>query len=459
VSVTELIAGAIGSMQVALGGASILAWGLRRRSTDHLPLYLGIWCCLYGLRLLALQPFLRAAFGGPPRLWSYASVFITYAINVPGGLFMEGLVGAGWKRSIRRVWQAHTIYATAAIAIDLALRRPGAAMAPNSIIVLAGLIVWLGNLWRYRQRLSPLFKTPVIAVGATVLSLFVINQNIGRPLIPSTNVEPIGVFVFLLCLGYAVVGSVFSQEAELVAVNRELDMARQIQIALLPREPPQLRHVELAVRYLPMAAVAGDLYDFAVLGPERVGVLIADVSGHGIPAALVASMVKVAFSSQSAYADDPAIVLSGMNRVLCGHLERSFVTAIYAVIDADRRTIRYANAGHPPFLIGRAGLRVDSADEHGWMLGVFPEATYVNGHVEAEPGDRVLLFTDGVPETQNGQGEFLDNARVQDWLASGRDDDAGAFADLMLRRLRDWRGAATFEDDVTFVVARFANGA
>lgn len=455
-TVTELVGGAIGWTVVALGGASIFAWTLRRRSSDRLPLYFGIWCCLYGIRLLALQSSVRAALGGPVRAWIYASVFITYAINLPGGLFIEGLVGVGWRRSIRRVWQAHAIYATAAIAIDLILRRPSAAMAPNNAIVLAGLIVWLGNLWLYRQRLSPLFKTRVIAVGATVLLLSVINQNVGQPLIPSTNVEPVGVFVFLVCLGYAVVGSVFSQEAELVAVNRELDVARQIQQALLPRELPQVRHVDLAVRYLPMTAVAGDLYDFAVLGPERVGVLIADVSGHGIPAALVASMVKIAFTSQSAHADDPATVLTGMNRTLCGHLERSFVTAIYAVIDGDRRTILYANAGHPPFLIGRAGMRVDSAGEHGWMLGVFPDAVYTNGQVTAEPGDRALLFTDGVPETQNGQGEFLDNDRVQEWLGAFRDEDAAGFADLVLRRLRDWREAATFEDDVTFVVAHFA---
>jgi sigma-B regulation protein RsbU (phosphoserine phosphatase) len=455
-SVTDLVAIAIGSMLLALGAASIFAWSVRTKTSDRLLLYFGIWCGLYGLRLLALQTSVRAAFGGSVRAWMFTSVFVTYIINVPGGLFIEGLVGAGWKQSIRRVWQAQAFYAVAAIAVDLADGRPAAAMVPNSAIVLVGVIVWLTNLWVYRDRLPPLFKSPAIAIGATVFILFVINQNVGRPLVPSTNVEPVGVFIFLVCLGYAVAGNVFSQEAELVAVNRELDMARQIQVALLPRELPQVRDVDLAVRYLPMTAVAGDLYDFAVLGPERVGVLIADVSGHGIPAALVASMVKVAFSSQSAHADDPAIVLTGMNRILCGHLERSFVTAIYAVIDANRRTIVYANAGHPPFFIGRTGMRVDSVGEHGWMLGVFPEAEYTNGNVDAEPGDRVLLFTDGVPETQNGQGEFLDNERVQEWLASQRDESAAAFADLVLRRLREWRGAATFEDDVTFVVARFA---
>jgi phosphoserine phosphatase RsbU/P len=256
-SVTDLVAVAIGSMLLALGAASIFARGVRTKAPDHLLLYFGIWCGLYGLRLLALQTTVRMAFGGPARAWIYTSVFVTYIINVPGGLFIEGLVGAGWKQSVRRVWQAHALYAVVAVAVDLAVRRPGAAMAPNSAIVLAGVVVWLTNLWVYRDRLPPLFKSPAIAIGATVFILFVINQNIGRLLIPSRNVEPVGVFIFLVCLGYAVVGSVFAREAALVAVKRELETARQIQVALLPREVPRLSHVDLAVRYLPMTAVAG----------------------------------------------------------------------------------------------------------------------------------------------------------------------------------------------------------
>ena len=454
-SVTDLVAIAIGSMLLALGAASIFAWSLRTKTSDRLLLYFGIWCGLYGLRLLALQTSVRAAFGGPARAWIFASVFVTYIINVPGGLFIEGLVGPGWKQSIRRVWQAQALYAIAAIAIDLGVDRPAAAMAPNSAIVLFGVIVWLTSLWIYRDRLPPLFRSPVIAVGATVFILFVINQNVGRPLVPSTNVEPVGVFVFLVCLGYAVVGSVFAREAALLAVNRELETARQIQVALLPRGVPRLSHVDLAVRYLPMTAVAGDLYDFAVLGATRVGVLIADVAGHGVPAALVASMVKVAFTSQSARADDPAAVLTGMNKTLCGHLEGSFVTAIYAVIDS--QTIVYANAGHPSFLVGRPAGHVDAAGERGCMLGVFPDAIYANGHVDVGSGDQILLFTDGVPEAQNVLGEFVDDDRVREWLTTSRGENASIVADSILQRLRRWRGVAAFDDDVTFVVVQIAS--
>jgi serine phosphatase RsbU (regulator of sigma subunit) len=243
-----------------------------------------------------------------------------------------------------------------------------------------------------------------IAIGAIGLVLFVVNENLRRPIVPAINLEPVGVFVFVLCLGYGVAASVFRNEAELVAVQRELETARQIQMALLPRELPQVRRLDLAVFYLPMTAVAGDLYDFAVLGPAQVGILVADVSGHGIPAALVASMVKLAFSAQAEQAHDPARVLTAMNRILYGHMERTFVTAIYAVIDSDSRTITFANAGHPPLLIGRDNNYVEESREHGCLLGFLPDAPYTNERLELQPGDCVLLYTDGVPETRNPSG-------------------------------------------------------
>jgi len=456
-SVTELVSGAIGCTLLALGGASIVAWGLRRRSTDRLLLYFGIWCCLYGARLIGQQSFVRVTIGGPPQFWNYLGAFITYTINIPGGLFFEHLIGSGWRQSIRRMWQAQVAYAIAAIGTDIVVGRPGATMGPNDWIVLMFLIVALVNLWLFRSRLSSLFKTPVITIGAMVLVLFVVNQNLRRPVAPAINLEPVGVLVWVLCLGFGVVGSVFRNEAELLAVQRELETARQIQTALLPRELPRVRGLDLAVRYLPMTAVAGDLYDFAVLGPARVGILVADVSGHGIPAALVASMVKLAFSAQAEQAHDPTRVLSGMNRILCSHMENTFVTAIYAVIDSDRRTITFANAGHPPFLIGRHNL-VEESCEHGCLLGFFPEAPYANDELKLREDDCVLLYTDGVPETRNLKGEFLDSERLRNWLALAGGVDAEQLADSVLSQLRQWRGHGSFDDDVTFVVARVVPG-
>src|SRR5262249_6831525 len=204
--------------------------------------------------------------------------------------------------------------------------------------------------------------------------------------------------------------------------------------------------------------VAGDLYDFAVLGPGRLGILVADVSGHGIPAALVASMVKVAFSAQSVHAGDPAAVLAAMNRILCSHMDRTYVTAIYAVIDVDPQPITYANAGHPPLFIVRRDRHVDTSNEHGFMLGLDAGSGYVNGCLGVHPGDGVLLCTDGVLEAQDSNGEFVDEERLKAWVAAEQGDSATGVADAILRRLRAWRGVPAFDDDVTFVVARVADG-
>jgi hypothetical protein len=455
-SVTELIGGAIGSTLLALGGASAVAWALHRRRRDAVLLWFGVWCGLYGGRLIAEQPTIVEAIGGSARTWAYFGAFVTYAINVPVGLFVEALIGPGWKLSIRRTWQLQAAYAAAAIAIDLALRRPRAAMSLNSPIVLVAILVVLANLWIFRERLTRTFKSPAIAAGAVLLLLLVVHENLRRPLVPTVNLEPLGVFAFVVALGYGVVGSVFRREAELVAVQRELETARRIQLSLLPRDVPQAFGVEVAARYLPMAAVAGDLYDFIALDRWRVGILVADVSGHGIPAALVASMVKLAFAAQAGHAEDPAAVLGAMNRVLCQHVESTFVTAIYAVIDTRNRALVVATAGHPPMLIGRPGREVRESAARGLMLGVLPDAPYANERIELDRGDLVLMYTDGISEAQNPAGEFLDAERITSWLAAADGVNASQFAESMLDRLRQWRATDGFEDDVTIVVARVA---
>jgi len=116
---------------------------------------------------------------------------------------------------------------------------------------------------------------------------------------------------------------------QLLNINNELEMAREIQVAILPHEIPKIRGLEIAARYNPMNSVAGDFYDFIVVDEKHLGILIADVTGHGLPAALIASMLKVALSAQSQHASDPARVLAGLNQSLCGKFKHHFVTAAY----------------------------------------------------------------------------------------------------------------------------------
>src|SRR5467141_2550765 len=111
---------------------------------------------------------------------------------------------------------------------------------------------------------------------------------------------------------------------QLLDINNELEMAREIQLSILPHEIPKIRGLEIAARYIPMNSVAGDFYDFIFVDEKHVGILVADVSGHGMPAALIASMLKIALAAQSAHADDPARVLQGLNQALCGKLQHHY---------------------------------------------------------------------------------------------------------------------------------------
>lgn len=248
-------------------------------------------------------------------------------------------------------------------------------------------------------------------------------------------------------------------EQQLSAIRNELETARQIQLSILPGEVPRLAGLDIAARYVPMSSVAGDFYDFLPVDENRIGILVADVSGHGMPAALIASMLKIAFAAQVASALDPAAVLSGLNQALCGKFQSHFVTAAYALIDTERRTLRYAGAGHPPLLVReRSSAKVRDVLENGLFLGYFPEATYSTVEIPFQPGDWVLLYTDGISEMMNPNEEQFGEKRLKLFLEEHHNDLAGEFVDNLLDRLSLWSGRPSGQDpddDVTVLAAHF----
>jgi sigma-B regulation protein RsbU (phosphoserine phosphatase) len=157
-----------------------------------------------------------------------------------------------------------------------------------------------------------------------VWGVFVIYNNL-RGWLPkgSEDYEFIGFGVFLCSLGYLVATQSLRTEETLLAIRNELAVARRIQTSTLPEKLPKISGLTVAAKYTPMAEVAGDFCDFLQVDQRRIGILIADVSGHGVPAALIASMVKVAIAAQNEHANDPAKVLDGLNSILSGKLQGS----------------------------------------------------------------------------------------------------------------------------------------
>ena len=248
-------------------------------------------------------------------------------------------------------------------------------------------------------------------------------------------------------------------ESQLQTIQSEMATARQIQLSILPREIPAIKGLEIAARYIPMTAVAGDFYDFIQIDEKRIGILVADVSGHGMPAALISSMLKIALDGQTECASDPASVLAGLNKALCGKFQGHFVTAVYVVVDVEKQSIFYAGAGHPPliFMDHSAGKARDLI-ENGLFLGFFPEATYSAVEIPFTAGDWGVLYTDGIPEMTDPSDEQFGLDRFKQCLQDHHDLTAAQFIDALLAELSQWSDVASGrepEDDITLLAIRF----
>jgi serine phosphatase RsbU (regulator of sigma subunit) len=245
---------------------------------------------------------------------------------------------------------------------------------------------------------------------------------------------------------------------QLFTIQKELETARQIQLSILPREIPKIAGLDIAARYIPMTSVAGDFYDFIVADEKHVGILIADVSGHGMPAALIASMLKIAFAAQAPNVDDPAAVLHGLNLALCGKFDHHYVTAAYIYFDMEKHSFKYAGAGHPPIITWASGSKAVTDNlENGMFLGKFDFATFTSIERPLSPGDWCLMYTDGIPETANASDEQFGDERFRSFLIEQPWTSADHLSDNLLTEVIRWSARAPgedFDDDITMVAIR-----
>jgi sigma-B regulation protein RsbU (phosphoserine phosphatase) len=298
----------------------------------------------------------------------------------------------------------------------------------------------------------------ILRAGFFIFLVFIVHTNLANiEAIPhGPDLEFIGFVTFLGCLGYVAAARTQRNEEQLLTLNKELEIARGIQAGLLPEKSFSVAGLTAASRYIPATSVAGDFYDF-LPKDGGLGVLIADVSGHGVPAALSASMVKVAITAQRDWADDPARVLSGLNSILCGNLQGQFVTAGYLYLDPRRGALAYAGAGHPPLLAWRGReKRVEAMEENGLMLGIFPEGAYISMTAALEPGDRFVLYTDGIAEAPGVSGEEFGMDRFKSFLAEHAASSAQELCDALIKHVTAWSGSTREQhDDLTLIVVDY----
>ena len=289
-------------------------------------------------------------------------------------------------------------------------------------------------------------KWPLIVFG-----ILVVLTNRGfRP--AGIDIEPVGFLILLAGLGSTAARRALASERKLIDVEQELATARRIQNSIIPHSAPGLPSLRLATRYQAMTSVAGDFYDFLKTSENLLTILVADVSGHGVPAALVASMLKVCFSAQREQANNPAGVLGGLNVMLRGSLGGQYVTAACAAIDVEARTIIYAGAGHPSSLLfQRHARKVVQLSENGLFIGPFPNATYSNISVPFQGGDKLLLYTDGIIEACGPDGREFGRERLEHLLLDTEDLEPAEFVEELFQKI----STPAQQDDLTVVLAQF----
>lgn len=234
----------------------------------------------------------------------------------------------------------------------------------------------------------------------------------------------------------------------------EIETARDLQLSLIPEQAPCIPGFAITARYQPARRVGGDYYDVYPIDPSHVGVLVADASGHGIPAAFVVSMAKMAFSSHAVAQRSSAQTMTGANAELARVIRKiHHLTAFYLVLDADTGTVSYTNAGHPsPILQRTDDSDLEFLDTNGVAVGMMERSGYGEAHVTLQKGDRLLMFTDGLLGVLGPSGDRYGQERLAAFVESHGDTHSEALVDSLLADVRGYADGESFLDDVTVVV-------
>lgn len=425
------------------------------RHRDQLSyLFIGLFCVAIGIVYLN-DSQTRHLFWPSPQIWFYAGAFAELtAVLFLLGFYMMTL-DARYRSFLRIVVLAHIplvflapILIYTQIALFLSTFKYYEALEIIDLLIMTGLT--------FRTAFQGNVEGRILSVGfALGLPLFAHDILVG-PF--SLRLGHWGISLILLSQIWVMVRRQIEtrkQVKELEKLQQEIRLATEIQMSILPQSTPLCKGLSVEVRYIPMTSIGGDFYDFHTVEDHQLGILLADVSGHGIPAAMGAAMVKMAFSASGSLAPFPSRVLEYMKLTMAPRIGKQFVTACYAFINTKEHTLIVASAGHPPLLLLKnRGKEMIELKPQGRLIAQLPRSSeYGIEKVEIERGDRILIYTDGVVELRDQAGRAFGEERLMQLFREGAEISSGKFADSLLASLRKWSGENTgFQDDVCYLL-------
>jgi serine phosphatase RsbU (regulator of sigma subunit) len=244
------------------------------------------------------------------------------------------------------------------------------------------------------------------------------------------------------------------QQEQIVAINQELRIAKEIHESILPQSIPSPRGIKIHVCYIPMAEIGGDLYEFFEdPNEDGLGILIADVTGHGIPAAQVSSMVKAVFTFHRKSSNKPDRLLREMNTTLLSIQNNQMISAGYLYIDFKSKVASYANSGHPPLFLWRQKTKkIEKIYSEGKILGWLEDSNNKMQTISYQKGDKFFLYTDGITNTRRNISDIWGEDNFERFIVDHIQLTPEDFVQELLQTLRNYSGSeGSFEDDITFL--------
>lgn len=306
--------------------------------------------------------------------------------------------------------------------------------------------------WAMLMKLSAARRILVL-VALAMLLFSGIQFQYGNKVSVQFKFEFVAAMIFLLLLSLEL--------ADKVTMKRDLEIAREIQMWLVPSAPPAVPNATIAFATRPQNSVAGDYYDafYPMATPDGTGKLylvIADVAGKSVPAALLMATFQASLHTIAGEGGPLEELVSRLNRYACAHSLQGqrFTTAVLAEYDAAARKLTYVNAGHNAPVLRRKNGGIERLEAGGVPLGINPQAAYQTAEVELAPGDALVLFTDGVVEAFNDRGEEFSDSRWIETIRALPESDAQDSLRFLMKRVDDFVGATRQSDDITCLVFR-----
>jgi serine phosphatase RsbU (regulator of sigma subunit) len=313
-----------------------------------------------------------------------------------------------------------------------------------------------GFLEMFKESIKDEFIPVILMTGLDDLNSKIKGLNIGADdflLKPLNDKELIARVQSLLRLKSAY----FELYKKNQLIKKELESAKMIQQFVIPKNFSYIEYPAISGRYLPIDDIGGDFFDCYQLFDNDIGFIIADVTGHGIPAALVMAMLKMTLNVFTPFIDSTSSLLYRVNKEMRGLLlDDQYITAFYIIFNADSNTISFSNAGHSrPLYYRKKTGRVLALDTDGLFIGIKDDTEYEEKKLNIERGDSLLLYTDGITEIKNSDNVEFGENRLATFIKENRNITGDDFCEMLLNRMRDFTSLDARDDDIAFLNIEF----